>query len=93
MRLVVTDGTAHRYEIERHVELFRNDSSQSAGKTGTAEYCDDIANEQENASLGRGHLMPGMWAMHPGMMLKLLWLLLFITALKERRFQRRSFVV
>ena len=57
MRLVVTDGTAHRYEIERHVELFRNDSSQSAGKTGTAEYCDDIANEQ-------GKCIFGAWPSH-----------------------------
>jgi penicillin-binding protein 2 len=57
MRLVVTDGTAHRYEIERHVELFRNDSSKSAGKTGTAEYCDDIANEQ-------GKCIFGAWPSH-----------------------------
>lgn len=43
MRLVVTDGTASSYEIDRHAALFRDDSSQSAGKTGTAEYCDDVA--------------------------------------------------
>lgn len=52
MRLVVTDGTASRYEIERHAALFRNDSSRSAGKTGTAEYCDDIANEQGLCQFG-----------------------------------------
>lgn len=45
MRLVVTDGTASRYETDRHAELFRNDSSNSAGKTGTAEYCDNVAQE------------------------------------------------
>jgi penicillin-binding protein 2 len=57
MRMVVTDGTASRYEIERHAELFRNDSSQSAGKTGTAEYCDDIAAEQ-------GKCVFGAWPSH-----------------------------
>jgi len=57
MRLVVTDGTASRYEIERHAELFRNDSSQSAGKTGTAEYCDDVAQAQ-------GLCQRGSWPSH-----------------------------
>jgi len=57
MRLVVTEGTASRYEIERHTALFRNDSSQSAGKTGTAEYCDDVANEQ-------GKCIFGAWPSH-----------------------------
>jgi penicillin-binding protein 2 len=57
MRLVVTEGTASKYEIERHAELFRNDSSQSAGKTGTAEYCDDIAAEQ-------GKCVFGAWPSH-----------------------------
>ncbi len=57
MRLVTTEGTAHRYEIPRHTELFRNDSSQSAGKTGTAEYCDDVANEQ-------GKCVFGAWPSH-----------------------------
>jgi penicillin-binding protein 2 len=52
MRLVVTDGTAHRYEIERHAELFRNDSSRSGGKTGTAEYCDDVAAAQNKCDFG-----------------------------------------
>jgi penicillin-binding protein 2 len=54
---VTTEGTAHRYEIPRHAELFRNDSSQSAGKTGTAEYCDDVANEQ-------GKCIFGAWPSH-----------------------------
>ncbi len=53
MRLVVTEGTASRYEIERHAELFRNDSSQSAGKTGTAEYCDDVAQSQGRCEFGK----------------------------------------
>jgi len=57
MRLVVTDGTASRYDIERHAELFRNDSSQSAGKTGTAEYCDDVAQKQ-------GLCQRGSWPSH-----------------------------
>ncbi len=57
MRLVVTDGTASRYEIERHAELFRNDSSNSAGKTGTAEYCDNVAQEQ-------GLCVFGAWPSH-----------------------------
>jgi penicillin-binding protein 2 len=53
MRLVVTDGTASRYEIARHAELFRNDSSQSAGKTGTAEYCDDVAQSKGLCDFGK----------------------------------------
>lgn len=57
MRLVVTDGTAHKYELERHRALFENDSSKSAGKTGTAEYCDDIANAQ-------GKCLPERWPSH-----------------------------
>jgi penicillin-binding protein 2 len=52
MRLVVTDGTASRYEIDRHAELFRNDSSNSAGKTGTAEYCDNVAQEAGRCQFG-----------------------------------------
>lgn len=52
MRLVVTDGTAHEYTLPRHAELFRNDSSQSAGKTGTAEYCDNVAQEQGMCEFG-----------------------------------------
>jgi len=57
MRLVVTDGTASRYEIDRHAALFANDSSQSAGKTGTAEYCDDFAQSQ-------GLCVPDAWPSH-----------------------------
>ncbi len=57
MRMVTTVGTAHRYEIPRHEALFRNDSSRSAGKTGTAEYCDDIA-----AAAGR--CVFGAWPAH-----------------------------
>lgn len=57
MRLVTTEGTAHRYEIERHRVLFENDSSQSAGKTGTAEYCDDVAAAQ-------GKCVFGAWPSH-----------------------------
>jgi penicillin-binding protein 2 len=52
MRLVVTDGTASRYEIERHAALFRNDIYRSAGKTGTAEYCDNVAQEQGLCQFG-----------------------------------------
>lgn len=52
MRLVVTDGTAHEYTEPRHAELFRNDSSRSAGKTGTAEYCDNVAQEQGKCQFG-----------------------------------------
>jgi penicillin-binding protein 2 len=52
MRLVVTDGTASRYEIERHAALFRNDVSRSAGKTGTAEYCDNVAQAQGLCQFG-----------------------------------------
>jgi penicillin-binding protein 2 len=57
MRLVTTEGTAHRYEIPRHEALFRNDSSRSAGKTGTAEYCDDVAAAQ-------GKCVFGAWPSH-----------------------------
>ncbi|MEA3327647.1 MAG: penicillin-binding protein 2 [Chloroflexota bacterium] len=52
MRLVVTDGTGSDYNGERHAELFRNDSSNSAGKTGTAEYCDNVAQEQGLCQFG-----------------------------------------
>lgn len=52
MRLVVTDGTASRYETARHAELFRDDSAQSAGKTGTAEYCDDVAQSKGLCEFG-----------------------------------------
>lgn len=52
MRLVVTDGTASDYTGERHEELFRNDSSNSAGKTGTAEYCDNVAQAQGLCQFG-----------------------------------------
>ncbi len=38
MRLVVTDGTAD--------DQFAGDPYSSAGKTGTAEYCDDVAQEK-----------------------------------------------
>jgi penicillin-binding protein 2 len=38
MRLVVTDGTAD--------DQFEGDPYSSAGKTGTAEYCDDVAQEK-----------------------------------------------
>jgi penicillin-binding protein 2 len=52
MRLVVTDGTASDYNGERHAELFKNDSSNSAGKTGTAEYCDNVAQAQGLCQFG-----------------------------------------
>jgi len=52
LRLVVTDGTGSDYNGERHAELFRNDSSKSAGKTGTAEYCDNVAQEQGLCQFG-----------------------------------------
>lgn len=52
MRMVVTEGTAHEYTEPRHAELFRNDSSNSAGKTGTAEYCDNVAQEQGLCQFG-----------------------------------------
>ncbi|QRN83621.1 penicillin-binding protein 2 [Chloroflexota bacterium] len=44
MRLVVTDGTA---EIQ-----FDGDPYNSAGKTGTAEYCDDVAQAQDLCKSG-----------------------------------------
>jgi penicillin-binding protein 2 len=49
MRLVVTDGTGQR--------PFEGMEIQSAGKTGTAEYCDDIANQQNRCQ-------PGSWPTH-----------------------------
>ena len=52
LRLVVTDGTGSDYNGERHAALFRNDSSKSAGKTGTAEYCDNVAQEQGLCQFG-----------------------------------------
>jgi penicillin-binding protein 2 len=45
MRLVVTDGTA---ETE-----FSGDPYNSAGKTGTAEYCDDVAQAQGLCEFGK----------------------------------------
>jgi penicillin-binding protein 2 len=53
MRMVVTEGTASDYNIERHAELFRDDSAQSAGKTGTAEYCDDVAQSKGLCEFGK----------------------------------------
>ena len=49
MRLVVTGGTA--------AGAFEEMNIQTAGKTGTAEYCDDIANE-------KGLCIPGSWPAH-----------------------------
>jgi len=49
MRLVVTNGTAD--------DEFINDPNASAGKTGTAEYCDDIAQE-------KGLCQFGLWPSH-----------------------------
>ncbi len=49
MRLVVTDGTAKR--------PFEDEQMQSAGKTGTAEYCDNIAQDQNRCQ-------PGSWPTH-----------------------------
>ena len=57
MRMVTTVGTAHRYEIPRHEALFANDANRTAGKTGTAEYCDDVA-----AAAGR--CVFGAWPAH-----------------------------
>ncbi len=44
MRLVVTDGTAD--------DQFAGDPYNSAGKTGTAEYCDNVAQEQGLCQFG-----------------------------------------
>jgi len=44
MRLVVTDGTAE--------DQFIGDQNASAGKTGTAEYCDDVAQEKGLCKFG-----------------------------------------
>lgn len=49
MRLVVTDGTAD--------DEFVDDEYNSAGKTGTAEYCDDVAQE-------KGLCEYGSWPSH-----------------------------
>jgi penicillin-binding protein 2 len=49
MRLVVTDGTA---DTE-----FAGDPYNSAGKTGTAEYCDDVAQEKDICK-------SGLWPAH-----------------------------
>ncbi|MEN6408561.1 MAG: penicillin-binding transpeptidase domain-containing protein, partial [Anaerolineaceae bacterium] len=49
MRLVVSDGTA--------ASIFEGSTIQSAGKTGTAEYCDNVAQEQNLCE-------PGNWPAH-----------------------------
>jgi penicillin-binding protein 2 len=49
MRMVVTDGTA--------ASIFEGSTIQSAGKTGTAEYCDNVAQEQKLCE-------PGNWPAH-----------------------------
>ena len=49
MRKVVVDGTA--------MAEFKNETIPTAGKTGTAEYCDDIANS-------RNLCAPGNWPAH-----------------------------
>ena len=50
MRLVVTDGTAKAVWMDSQI-------TNSAGKTGTAEYCDDIANK-------KGLCIRGSWPTH-----------------------------
>jgi penicillin-binding protein 2 len=55
LRGVVTDGTAQR-PIEQEIGLDAL-GIPSAGKTGTAEYCDDIANKA-------GRCIPGAWPAH-----------------------------
>jgi penicillin-binding protein 2 len=55
MRLVVTDGTAKRPMTEE-LQLEQR-SILTAGKTGTAEYCDDIANKANRC-------VPGSWPTH-----------------------------
>jgi penicillin-binding protein 2 len=50
LRLVVTEGTA--------VAQFVDDTTQSAGKTGTAEYCDNIAQKQ-NLCARKALRLPG----------------------------------
>lgn len=49
LRMVVTEGTAK--------DVFNGDSVQSAGKTGTAEYCDNIAQSKNLCQ-------PGAWPAH-----------------------------
>ncbi len=49
MREVVVNGTA--------TKIFRNVTYESAGKTGTAEYCDDIAKKKDICN-------PGNWPAH-----------------------------
>jgi len=49
MREVVVNGTA--------TKIFRNAPYESAGKTGTAEYCDDIAKKKDIC-------YPGIWPAH-----------------------------
>lgn len=49
MRLVVTDGTA--------MAQFEGETIKAAGKTGTAEYCDNVAQEQKLCE-------PGNWPAH-----------------------------
>jgi penicillin-binding protein 2 len=49
MRLVVTDGTAK--------DIFQGTDYEAAGKTGTAEYCDDIARKKDLCK-------PGFWPAH-----------------------------
>jgi len=49
MRQVVVDGTA--------TDVFSGMTFESAGKTGTAEYCDNIAND-------KGLCIPGRWPAH-----------------------------
>jgi penicillin-binding protein 2 len=49
MRMVVTEGTAK--------DVFNGDSVQSAGKTGTAEYCDNVAQSKNLCQ-------PGDWPAH-----------------------------
>lgn len=51
MRLVVTDGTAHKPIVE-WLQLEQR-GMLTAGKTGTAEYCDDVALAQERCDFGK----------------------------------------
>jgi penicillin-binding protein 2 len=61
MRMVVTEGTAQRPMTEPGVEL-EQDGILTGGKTGTAEYCDDVARSQGPPPLGRCSY--GNWPTH-----------------------------
>jgi len=84
MREVVVSGTASKIFKDTDLEL------QSAGKTGTAEYCDNVAQARIFANRKPGRHTPGIPAMPPMIILRSWSLPSFITVVKAPQSLRQS---